>query len=190
MFSYRALLLYGVVLFITHSNAQVTIPFNFNTLFHAQELPLKKMHALSMEVWGMIDSGVDDTLASSLLKEPHICLLSRIMMIQSMFDMLVVQLSHIMNDEPDRYDHVLSELEHLSEVLTDAHKSYQKVVSADNTYTYAITHVLEVILQKINFLLHTRLAISPYYAFSRSYYPKAITPLSVPAYKLPVAPIS
>ena len=179
------------VLFLTvHIQAFVTMPFNFSTAFHAQELPLKKMHALCMEIWGTIDAGINDFSVKETFKENHPFLLSRIMVMQSMFDILVVQLSKIMNDNPDYYDHVLSEIEHLQEVLEDAYKTYQVVVSQENTYTYAISHTLEVFLQKVSFLLQTKLAISPYYAFSRMlHYPKVMTPLSVPAYIFPVLPI-
>jgi hypothetical protein len=189
MFSYRITVAFVAAFMTTIGHASVTIPFNFNTVFHTQKFPLKKMHALCMEVWGTIDAGINDPVMLQSFQENHICLLSRVMMIQSMFDTLVGQLSDVMNDDPDYYDYVLEEIEYLYEVLQDAHKSYQEIVSNENTYTFAIAHVLELILQKIAFLLQTRLAISPYYALSRFYYPKAITPSFVPAYILPVAPI-
>lgn len=178
-----------LLLFSTITNAQplVKIPFNFSTIFHAQELPLKKMHALCMEVWGTIDAGIHDPVVAQTFHDNQLSLLSRVILIQSMFDALTVQASKVMNDSPGYYDHILSEIEHLYQVLQDAHKTYQIVVNQNNTYTYAVSHVLEIILQKIGFLLQTRLAISPYYAFR--YYPRATMPLFVPAYTYPLAPI-
>lgn len=175
---------------IFNINALVTIPFSLSSAFHLQELPLRKMHALCMEIWGTIDAGINDLTSLQTFYENHPYLLSRVMTMQSMFDILVVQLSKIMNENPEQYDHTLNEIEHMHNVLQDAHKAYQPIISSKHTYTYAITHSLELILQKIEFLLHTRLALSPYYAFSRTVgYPKAITPSSVPTNILPVAPI-
>ncbi len=190
MFSYRTTLVFLLLLStMTQAKSLVTIPFNLNTIFHAQELPLKKMHALCMEVWGTIDAGLHDPAVEKAFHENHVTLLSRTMLIHSMFDTLIIQISKIMNENPEYYDYVLSEIEHLYEVLQDAHKSYQVVVSQENTYTYAINHVLEILLQKIGFLLQTRLAISPYYAYARSNHPSAMTPLLVPAKIYPLAPI-
>ncbi len=190
MLSYKTTGMFIVLFLSVQIKTGVTIPFNFSSAFHAQELPLKKMHALCMEVWGTIDAGINDSKLSSFFQENQPLILSRIMTLQSMFDMVIIQLSKIMNDDPEHYDYILNELEHLSEVLQDAHKTYYATISQENTYTYAITHVLELIIQKITFLLHTRLAISPYYACSHKIrYPKAITPLSVPTNKLPVSPI-
>lgn len=190
MLFYNVVKTFLILVFVVQVNAFVTIPFNFSNVMHSQELPLKKMHALCMEIWGTVDAGIHDPETAKVFQENHIFLLSRTMTMQAMFEMLVVQLTKIMNDNPDHYNHILSELEHLYDVLHDTHKTYQGVVSQNNTYTYAVAHVLEVILQKLNFLLQTRIAISPYHAFLRQkFYPNAITPLSVPTYRLPVAPI-
>lgn len=190
MLFYRSTGMLTILFLAMHVQAFVTMPFSFSTAFHTQELPLKKMHALCMEVWGTVDAGMNDSSMAQVFQENHPFLLSRIMVMQSMFDILVVELSKIMNENADYYDHVLSEIEHLQKVLEDTYKTYQMVISPENTYTYAISHVLEVFLQKINFLLQTRLVISPYYAFSKMLsYPKAITPLFVPTYKIPVFPI-
>jgi len=182
--------IFCILFFTAQIQAFVTIPFNFSSILHVQELPLKKMHALCMEIWGTVDAGINDPEAAQTFQDNHTFLLSRIMIMQSMFEMLIVQLTKIMNDNPDYYNYILTELQHLQDVLQDTHKAYQSIVSPNNTYTYAVTHVLELMIQKIGFLLQTRIAISPYYAFLRfKHYPRAITPLSVPTYRLPVGPI-
>lgn len=189
MFFFKRGVLVAIALCAVQVYPQIAIPFSFSTHLYPQELPLKKMHALSMEVWGTIDAGVNDSQMSTHFQENQIFLLSRVMLIHSMFDALLVQLAKIMNENPERYDHILSEVEHLYNVLQDAHATFQPCVTPENTYTYGINHVLEIIIQRIRFLLQTRLVISPYYALMHPYQPSAITPLLVPTYMLPVAPI-
>lgn len=182
----------SLVLFvISFVDAHVPMSLQFSSLFSNQETPLRKMRTLSMKMWGMVDAGMYDVSMAERFNDPrvHKELVNQIMVLNSMVDIFFIEITS--NIHTSEYiTHTIEEISHIQEVVYDTYLTYKNIVSSANSYTYAVNHLLEIILNKLAEFTEKGIFFYPYHACLSPFYPSAITPLSVPAYIIPVAPIS
>jgi len=172
------LMIFSSFSFLDAHSCDIVVPIQFNTLFSGHEVPLRKMHSLTMEVWGTVDAYTRSvlTLEGDSESQFHRKLASRILLINSMFDMFRTEIVH-QQCNTEYMEHIRSDVIHIHNVLVDVHKNYQRIFDPSNGDMSVVIMLLELLVVNIVTIITGEMIISPYYAVN--HYPKTFMPWSV-----------